>query len=752
MTADLYAERLALDYAQIEHIARVRPDSALFSRSNVNISQASSSGFFWVDPAIADVFSFEFVQGSRDTSLLGANVIVLNETTARKYFGNENPIGQTLTFNNRAELQVTGIMRDLPANTYLQIEAMIPVAAGQQIYGPDFMRLSNWITFADTQTYFSVQSDAEAQAIANDLDGFIDRNIPDVSRARAEQVGLTLSLEPLNDVYLSPRDGYNSGGPVRARIFYGLVLFALLILVTSCVNFANLSMSQVQQRAKEIGIRKIIGAGRMQIAIQFLFESFMLTFIALMVSLPVVYLVVPAYTSLTDTAFTFSSMLEINSLLLILLAVLATGLFSGLLPALALSRLQPVYMVKGIKSNGKLNRIAKSVFTVFQFALSNTLIILAICIVLLISHLNEMTIGFDRFNLVVLDNNFGRREMISEYQSMAQRNSALINELQQHPGIIAVSESQAAPPGTGYYNPWRKPQWPDGETRLMSHLSVDENYLDAMQLELIAGRGFSQDFPADFVTGPSPDTDQTYGAIITRSALRNFEFESPEEALGEILLFLNYTYRIVGVVEDIRFSGGLENLQTSTNLLRATNQPMYYTLVRIDPRQMDSALDYLDETWAKHRPDTPIDRRFFEQTYDEMIYERTNGVNQASLLASIITVSIAAMGLFALASNSCQRRVKEIGVRKAIGATSGSIVGLLTWDFVKPVAVACLISWITGYYAVSFFFAQFSSFPEVSFWVYIVVALGTLILAVCTVSAQCIKAASANPMESLRCE
>ncbi|PCI77133.1 MAG: hypothetical protein COB20_08710 [SAR86 cluster bacterium] len=755
--SDPFVKTLPQEYAQIQHIARVRPASAPFSRVTDNSNEASINSFVWVDPAIISLFSLEFVRGDSSTALAEINSIVLSETFARKYFGEEDALGQILAFDDRADLTVTGVMRDLPANTSLRIEAMISADTGYQINPAEFMNFTSFGASTTTQTFFSVSNQAEADIIANDLDNFLDRHINDASFSG--QRNLRVLLEPLSDVYLSPRnelstDEYNlRGGTVGANIFYGLIIFALLILLTSCVNYANLSMSQLQQRGREIGVRKAVGANQEQIVVQFLLETLTITLIALILAAPLIQAAVPVYTNLTNTAFTVDDMLQSDRLPWMLLFVLATGLLSGLLPALTTARIQPSNIVKGATLRGKLSRSIRASITVFQFSLSGTLVILAVGTVFLIDHLNELEIGFNRYNLVVLDHGFTLAQRRDNYQGWDETNSALNNELAQHPGILNVAESTVAPPNTGWSNPWRRLHWPENRTPLTNTIGVDENFIETMQLQLIAGRALTQDFPADFMEGEYGDTERIYGAVVSRSALDDFELGTPEEALDEILYWSGfYTYRIVGVVEDFRFAGGLEDSDRSASILWATNQPGFFTILRIDPSQREAALAHIDSVWEQHRPGTPVSRRFFEQTYDQLIYERTNGINKASLFAAFITICIAAMGLYALAVYATQRRIKEVGVRKTLGATSLSIVGLLSWDFIKPVAMACVVSWITGYLAVSYFYAQFYSYPEIPIGVYIAIAAGTVLLATFTVAVQCFLAANTNPVQSLRCE
>ncbi len=266
-----------------------------------------------------------------------------------------------------------------------------------------------------------------------------------------------------------------------------------------------------------------------------------------------------------------------------------------------------------------------------------------------------------------------------------------------------------------------------------------------------AGRGFSEEFPADLM-GAAPDTEQVYGAVITRGALDSFEFGTAQEALGEILQIGGLQFRVVGVVEDFRLSGGVEDESRSVLILRGSSRPEPNLLIRINPNQTEDVTEYIDSVWSELNPGVPIDRFFFEETFDQIISERTNGVNQAAIFAAVITIAIAIFGLYALALSASQRRTKEIGIRKTLGGSTLSVVALLVWDFIKPVLLACIFSWALGYFTVAYFYSQFSSYPSVSIAVYLAVTLGTIAIAVITVAARCWRAAAMNPVESLRYE
>ena len=454
--ADVYASQMRLDYPQIEYIANIREDRSLFSTGG----DAASNIFYWVEPDIINILSLNFVSGVPSTALNQPNTVVLNETAAQKYFPNQNAIGQTLTMESQdTDLRVAGVMRDLPENSNLDLQILISVETGRQIFGDDFISNSAWISFNGTMTYLTLPSQTDGEALAKDLENFVTRNIPDEERVFAERTDLTLSLESLGDIYLSPREGSAGQGSGKTELLAGLSLFAALILITSCINFANLSLSQVLQRSKEIGVRKTLGANRNQIIIQFIFESLVLTFLALLVAAPLVYLATPIYTNLINTDFTIASIFQTGFVLILILFVLLTGLISGLFPALALSRFQAASIIQGINFKGSFSRYIRLSATILQFALSTSLIIFAIAISLQINHLNTTNNGFNKDNLIILDSTFSEQTQ-GEFDY-----TAMVNELQQHPGVISITKSTVPPPEIGSINAWSTPELAPGEIR-----------------------------------------------------------------------------------------------------------------------------------------------------------------------------------------------------------------------------------------------------------------------------------------------
>ena len=742
-TADPYIRSLRQDYAdQIEHIALIRGGDGLFSQGN----QATQNNFHWAEPDTVYLFDLEFLAGDPASALTAPNTMVLTESTARRYFGNESALGKVLRYNNQVDIQVTGVVRDVPENATMQFEMLISVPTGRQLFGDAFMNGTGWISFSGSQTYLSFRDKASADQLAGDLRNFIDRNLPENSVSYAAQSNFRLSMQPIDDIYLNPLTNFGSPEASETQpVLIGLIIFAVLILVCSCINYSNLSLAQISQRRKEIGIRKTLGATRSQIVSQFLFESLLLTIIALLLAAPIVMFAIPVYANLTSISIQLSDLLASSFVAVLALLVLAVGTISGILPALSLSRLQAVTIMKRTGTQSRLGRLSKATITALQFCFSSALILLAIAIYIQTMFLQNLDVGYNRNNLLILDSRYNGQE------PDAFSYSGMINDLEQHPGVLSVAGSQVKPPSTGGINPWRLPSYGPDESITVAHVGVSEGFIETYQMQLLAGRTFSEEFATDFIPD-EPVEDQIYGIVVTDVLARRFGFNTPEEALNQRLDIFNSKTYVIGVVKRFQFSSGMETEERSIGILRSARSPMRFLSIRIDPLQTESALSHINQVWERHRPGIPADLTFFSQTFNDIIEQRTNGLSIAALMASVITILIAGFGLFALASFSSLQRTKEIGIRKTLGASSRAIVMLLSWDFIKPVLISCILAWPLAYFAIDRFYGSFNAQATFSIAYYIIVALGVIGVALLTVAVQCIRAANADPVRSLRYE
>lgn len=749
ITPDPYAPQLDLDYPEIELIARARPGGDLFGRGN----DSSNHSIWWVEPDFIRIFSFAFVSGDAQTPLQNVNSIIIDESTAAKYFPGEDPVGKTLTMARENDLLVTAVMRDLPDNTHFNPRILASVETGRAIFGATFMANPGWGNFNGTRTYLSFPDQASAQRVADDLPAFLERNMPDQTRDWFESRRTTLFLEPLEDVYLSPRVGFSSGDNTRVVAAVFMVSMAALVLITSCVNFANLFMTQVLQRHRELGIRKTLGATRGQLIIQLLFEAVLMVLVALVLALPLIWLLTPVYTAMFGESFTFATLFETRYLFSVTAFVLATAVISGLLPALKASRRETVDILKGeVASTSLVGRMSRPMVSVIQFTCAATILMLTVAAYLQVQYMLDRELGFNRENLLVMDSGY-------DYQDTSLAGAqALMNDISQHPGVVALATANVMPPGIGPQNPWRVPGSGDPLGLPVRHIVVNADYIGTMEFTILAGRPFDEQLATDFIPisfageTPTPEEQGVRGVVITRDAVQDFGFGSPAQAIGQTLFFAEFPYAVIGVVENFDFNGGLGDDIQHTQVIRATRDQLRNFLIRVDPLQVEAVQAHIDAAWERHRPDTPNFRYYFDQRYELIVRQWGDAGIQTTVFAGLVTLFISVCGLYALAFYAGQRRTKEIGIRKVLGADARAIVGLLTVDFIKPVVVACAVSVVTGTIAIKLVYNLFATTPPIPLWLYLAVFAGILVIAAVTTVGQSMKSAILDPVRSLRYE
>lgn len=744
-SSDAMVTDLVADFgSEMPYLARIRYTRAIFSRGN----DASENEMTWAEPDAVYLLDLRFLAGDAATALDAPGSVILSQKAATKYFGTANPMGLTLTLNDATDLRVTGLVEDQPLNATHGMEIIVSRATGAQIFGDNFMSGSAWLSFQGTHTFLTLPPGRDPEWFNANVPAFFDRHMPDDFRSLANALDYNISLQPITDIYLNPFDNFASPDNTRVKtVLLGLVLFAVLILATSCINYVNLSLSQIGQRSKEIGVRKTLGATRLDIIYQFLLESMLLTIIALLIALPIVAVLLPVYTNLTATEIVFADMFKSSLALLLLGVALITGLIAGIVPALSISRVEAVRALKGVVTQDRLGRFARAAVTASQFTISTALILLAIATYVQISYLQQMDVGFEKEGLVMLDTRYSPQE------EDAFNYDAMRNEMAQHPSISAVAAANFLAPSTPPLFQWRSARSDPDDTVSVIYAGVSAGFAETWGLELLAGRTFSEQFPADFYP-PSSERkpSATYGIMITDLAAQRFGLGTPEQALNEIVMMTNLSFRVIGVVKRFQLTSGMESEQRSVGVMMGIQTPMRALHIRIDPLQVDAAMAHIDQTWANHRGTTPINRYFYAQSLSDVIVRRNNGLSVASLAAAVITIIIAAMGLFALASYASARRTKEVGIRKVLGASSASLVRLLAWDFVRPVLIACLVAWPIAWYCIDLMYRGFAQTAPFPFIWYIGVTAGIVILAFATVAIQCYRVASADPVHSLRYE
>ncbi|MGI9202512.1 MAG: ABC transporter permease [Woeseiaceae bacterium] len=728
------------DFGEIEDIVRILATGGIaVSREDVRFREEN---MVIADPNIFEFFNVEFISGDPQSALANPTDIVMTERAVARYFGNEDPIGQTLNLMDQADVTVTGVIRDLPENTHMVFELVGSMEAIPLMMGPDELQSwgsNNYYTYARLPEGYD-PADLEAQ-----FNDFLVRHWD----ADAESSS-ALGLQKLTDIHLtSDRDGEwsNNGSLATVTTFSAVALFVLLI---ACINFMNLTTARSTQRAREVGVRKVVGAKRSQLINQFLGESMLLTAFAMLLAIALVEIVLPLFSAFLEIPLTFS-LASPGSLAILVAGIVIVGLFAGSYPAFYLSKFRPVDVLKGPASGTGSSLLRKSL-VVFQFATSIALLIATGVVMAQMQYARNVDLGFDR-----------SRNLVSElpyFADLLETYEPLKAELEAHPDILSAVYSSRVPSmqnndGSAYVA--EGVQISMETVQAIADIKVDYQWFDHYDVEFLAGRAFRQNEMR--IDQPTDENPVVKGAaILNESAARRFGW-SPEEAVGKIVrqpmsreLTSFIDREVVGVIPDIHFSS-LHNEMKAT--VYAEPNPNYSRRLSVKLAAGDhrAAIEHFESVWKKIVPGEPVFWEFLDDRFDAL-YRSEQRQAQMFGIFSAFAIFVATLGLFGLASFTTERRTKEIGIRKVMGATVKDIVLLLTNDFTKLVLLANVIAWPVAYYFMNDWlnrFAYKAPFGEWA-WLFIASAIAALAVAWLTIALQASRAATARPVLALRYE
>jgi putative ABC transport system permease protein len=666
------------------------------------------------DHSFFEMFTFPFIKGDPKNSLSGPSSIVLTEGTAKKFFGSENPVGKTLGFEwvgRWYDYTVTGVVKDVPLNSHIQFDFLLPL----NFVTKSGMSIEDWDVIC-YYTYVLVQKGVQISALNEKIANTIKRHLPESQH--------TLSLQPLTRIHLY---GFTEGGPITYVYIFSTI--AILILFVACINFMNLSTARSTGRAKEVGMRKVVGSNRLQLIKQFLGESLFLSFIALIFALMMVNFLLPLVNNLLgkELELDFSGRLILS---LIGIAVL-TGISSGSYPALFLSSFQPSQVLKGTLKSGSKSPLFRRVLVVTQFAMTTILIISAIIAYKQLTYIKNRDLGFNKECIVNMELKAGLRN----------RYGTIKRELLQNPNVLAVSATNASLSKRFSTNSADWEGKDENERMDMAIHSVDFDYLRTFGLEMAQGRYFSKEFP----------TDISKGIIVNETAVKMMRMEAPigKRFFCPLPFNMSKEGKIIGVVKDFHF----RSLHRKIEPLILVVAPGWFTdvYVKLRSENLVETMVFLERTLKEFASDFPFEYSFLNEDIDRLYKtERRAGILIG--YGSFFAVFIACLGLFGLASFTAEQRTKEIGIRKVLGASVTGIVALLTKEFTRWVLIANVVAWPIAYFAVSRWLQNFAYRTSIEPWIFLVAGMLAMIIALITVSYQSIKAAVANPVDSLRYE
>ncbi|HMV25385.1 MAG TPA: ABC transporter permease [bacterium] len=664
-----------------------------------------------VDPDFLTMFSFPLIKGDPLTALNQPDAVVLSETLAKKYFGNEDPIGKTIKMGGRDLFKITAIAADPPLQSSIKFNLLWSLSYLKETQPDKSNWDNNWL-----RLFAVLQPNQKGTDVSEKIKNvIIDRN-PNMA------VRIELFLQPLSDMYL-----YSDFNKIPPRINYVYILsgIAFLILLIACINFTNLATARSIKRAKEVGLRKVVGADRFQLIRQFLIESVTITLVAMMLSLILIELLIPLFNDLSGKQLSLRWD-DIQTFSLMCAMVLFTGLVSGLYPAMVLSRYQPALVLKGSFSKSIQGMRLRKILVSLQFTLSIALVICTIIAYQQLQYMTNKNLGYDKEHLVY----------IRLLDDTAKQYPVLKEKLQQKPGIVSVSAADQTMTGFGSNTwglKWRGQQ--EGQRILTTFLRVDYDFFETHGIQVSEGRFFSKNFAAD-----------SGAFIVNEAAIRQMKLENP---LQETITLWNTQGPIVGVVKDFHFQSVHQEITPLIFILKP--ERVNVMTVRIGPSETTKTLASIEETWQQVMPQYPFVYQFVDEEL-EKLYKAEQRLTGIYTSFTVLAIIISCLGLFGLASFTTEQRTKEIGIRKVLGASIPKIIIMLSTEFLKLVLLSNIIAWPVAYFLMSRWLQDFAFRVDIGIMTFILAGTTALCIALITVSYQAIKASSANPVDALKYE
>jgi putative ABC transport system permease protein len=725
------AQALKSDYPEVEEATRLRA----FGASKVIYKEKSfkNDNVAFVDPNFFNVFTLAFVKGDATTALAQPRTVVITTEMAEKYFGSEEPVGKVLNFNNNnAELYtVTGVIEKIPANSHFHFDIF------GSMTGLDEAKKDSWME-SNFFTYVLLKQGYDYKKLESKLPGMVEKYMgPQILQAmgmslsqfRTKGNELGFSLQPLTSIHLHSNTSseFEAGGDIKYVYIFGAI--AIFMLLIACINFINLSTAGASKRAKEVGIRKVMGSAKFELIKQFLIESVIITFIALIISFILVQLALPVFNDLSGKNLGVGFSIKPLSMLLTL--GLLVGILAGIYPAFFLSAFKPIAVLKGRLSASTKSLGLRSGLVVFQFFISVTLIIGTIIVYQQMNFIRNKKLGYNKEQLLVLPNSWALGKNTDTFKQQLLKDSRIAN--------VTLSWYKPAGP-SGNNNALAYPEGKENQIMKTLEYHVDEQYIPTFEMQMAEGRNFS----------PAYKTDSS-AMIINETAAKAFGWGS--NAIGKRITRQNsergnnFVYTVIGVIKDFHF----KSLHEPITPLLMVLQPESGFIIKIKTTDVAGVLNSIKQKWASFNTGEPFTYSFMDDLYNKT-YTAEQKTGTILNIFSVLTILVACLGLFGLATYTAEQRTKEIGIRKVLGASVTQVSAMLSKEFLRLVLIACIIAFPLSWWAMSKWLQDFAYKINISWYIFLIAGLAALSIALITVSFQAIKAAVANPVKSLKAE
>lgn len=717
------APALVEEITEIKDFARILNSGETLVKFEDNVFYESNVVF--TDPGIFNLFTIPVVYGDPHTALSSKNSVVITKSMAEKYFGNKNPVGESIIIDNEDELTITAVVEDFPNNTYIDPDFMISF---ETIWNYDSAErfMNNWIS-TQIMSYVLLKGDVNLSEIETKINSLYGRHA-------IQEVEKKIALEQFRRIHLYS-DVSGRGDIQYIYIFLVIGIFMLLIAAT---NFMNLSTARSAQRANEIGLRKVVGASRWSLAQQFLGESILFSSISMMLAILVVDFTLPYFENITNQELSLPTLSDLNFYGLLLFITIILGLLSGSYPAILLSRFKILTILRGKSTSSSQSEVFRKTLVVIQFSIAIGLITCMLTINDQLDYMQHKELGFQKDQILVLpvrDND------------LASEMDAFKHELIKRSDITAVAVSWRLPTRIGNYNNVTWEGASDDESIAIIQNKVGYDFIDTYEMEILLGRNFSREITSDL---SNYDNENAGSLIINEEAVRRFGWDEP---IGKKIIQVygdkrNY-FDVIGVMKDFHFSSLKNKIRPLCFYLEPKNLRNVSIKFKTDNTQ--ELLAFVEEKWKQFNPAYPFDYFFLDQSFDDR-YASEEKINKLFGYFSFLAIFISCLGLLGLASHSAEQRRNEIGVRKVLGANVSSIIFLLSKQHIKWILLANIFAWPFAYIYLDIWLDNFAYRIDIIVTPFVLASLAGLMIAILTVSWQVFRAATANPVESLKNE
>ena len=726
------AQALIADYPEVLDAIRFRNRGSFLV--SIDDQTFKEERVIYADSNLFNFFSFDLLNGDPKTVLTAPNSVIITPELAQKYFGDEDPIGQILKLDNRADYKVTGVFAPIPTNTHFHFDMFLSMSTLEESRRPE------WTSF-NFQTYIRIKEGSDADALEDKFSEMVVKYIgPELEKylgATLEQFAeqgnnIGFYLQPLTDIHLHSdlEDELEANSDIAYVYLFSIIGFFILLI--ACINFMNLATARSANRAREVGIKKVVGALRSQLVGQFMMEFIVLSVVAIILALGLSHIILPSFNNLAGKELAFSVFRDGSFLLMLLAVAVGVGLLAGSYPAFYLSAFKPIAVLKGKLQSGAKGGWIRSTLVVVQFATSIFLIIGTLVVMSQLRYVQNKKLGFNKDQVLILNDAYALGDQVNTFKE----------EMLQNPQVKSATVTGFLPVRS-YRN--SSSYWsglsPDVDnSQVINNWQVDYDYVKTMGMEVIKGRDFSKDF----------GTDST-AVLVNETLVRRFGWEDP---LGQHLS--NYggmnnevvSYHVIGVVKDFHFNSLRQQIGP---LMMYLGRSRGFISFRIQTDEVKSLTNQLEEKWDEYAAGQPFSYSFMDERFDRM-YDAERRFGTIFGVFAGLAIVVACLGLFGLAAFTAEQRTKEIGIRKVLGATYWQIIGLLSKEFAMLISIGFVIGSLIAWFGMNYWLQNFEYKTAIGGWIFAIAAFTIFLVAALTVSYQSTKAARANPVDSLKYE